>query len=89
MLDTITEYYEDFLSWLEDVQYEIEDFFSIENSEILSELSDACSTGIIGCVEQLIDTPIEYLLMFVFAILITLFIILRIFYYIFGDAEIW
>ncbi len=88
MLEQLNEYYEEFIASLEDFYYDYLDF-SFEDSEFFSELSDACSQGVFGCYEFASEIPIENILLFIFFCLLTLFIILRIVFYIFKDAEIW
>ncbi len=82
--DFISETYEDFQYWWEDFYNE----YFAEN-EFIEDLSDGCSEGAAACAEYLYDLPADQIAWMILGIFIVVFILFRIFYWIFGDTEIW
>lgn len=87
-LESLVEWFEELGESITDFIDEMEDF-SIEDTDFYMDAEDACSEGIMGCVDYFTSLPAEYVALVVFSFLAVLYIILRIFHWIFRDAEVW
>lgn len=84
MMEYINDTIEEISDWWDDFYTE-----TFEENEFLIDLQDGCSTGVLECYEYVSDLPMEDIALIMLTIFVTLYIIFRIFYWIFGDAEIW